>query len=280
MSYVGGKAAASDDTASISSRREEKERKAWTVFKNDIIRIAHTLRIKGWRRVPLESGDSIDVERLSGALTNAVYVVSPPKNMAFKSEPGKKPPAKLLLRVYGPQVENIINRENELSVLRRLARKKIGPRLLGTFENGRFEQFFNAITLTPAHIREPETSKQIAKRMRELHDGIEVLYEEREAGPNVFKNWDHWLENVERVITFLDEAILSGNPGPVRGPGDVWKTRGFVCGVEWAKFKETYEKYRQRVEEFYGGAQSLKEQLVFAHNDVSLKHLPRAFGVN
>lgn len=270
MSYGGGKAV--DDNASISSRREDKERKAWVVFKNDIIRIAHTLRIKGWRRVPLDSGDNIGVERLSGALTNAVYVVSPPEDLG-KAEPGKKTPAKLLLRVYGPQVENIIDRENELSVLRRLARKKIGPRMLGTFENGRFEQFFNAITLTPAHIREPETSKQIAKRMRELHDGVEVLDEEKEAGPGVFKNWDHWLENVERVINFLDKKIISGDLGPIRGAGDAWKKRGFVCGLEWSKFREAYEKYRQEVEKYYGGSQGLQEHLVFAHNDVSLYHL-------
>lgn len=275
MSYAGGKAGAEDDDVSVSGRREDKERKAWIVFKNDIIRISHTLRIKGWRRVPLESGDDIDVERLSGALTNAVYVVSPPKSMSDKPEPGKKPPAKLLLRVYGPQVENIIDRDTELSVLRRLARKKIGPRLLGTFENGRFEQFFNAITLTPAHIREPDTSKQIAKRMRELHDGIEVLDEEREEGPAVFKNWDSWLENVEKVINFLDEKILSGQPGPIRGPADSWKQRGLVCGLEWARFKKTYEEYRQRVDAFYGGPQGLKEQLVFAHNDVSSIQLLR-----
>lgn len=269
MSYIGGKAAEGDDDVSIPGAREEKERNAWLVFKNDIIRIAHTLRIKGWRRVPLDSGENIDVERLSGALTNAVYVVSPPKDLLAKSEPGKKAPAKLLLRVYGPQVENIIDRDTELSVLRRLARKKIGPRLLGTFENGRFEQFFDAITLTPAHIREPETSKNIAKRMRELHDGIEVLYDEKEAGPNVFKNWDSWLENVERVINFLDGKILSGDPGPVRGPADSWKTRGLICGVEWSKFSKAYYEYRRRVEAFYGGPQGLKEQLVFAHNDVS-----------
>jgi choline kinase len=270
MSYSGGKAGATDDTASISSRREEKERKAWTVFKNDVIRIAHTLRIKGWRRVPLDGGDSIDVERLSGALTNAVYVVSPPKDLQKTSEPGKKTPRKLLLRVYGPQVENIIDRDNELSVLRRLARKKIGPRLLGTFENGRFEQFFNAITLTPAHLREPDTSKQIAKRMRELHDGIELLEEEKIAGPAVFKNWDHWLENTAKVITFLDKKILSGDLGPVRGPADAWKQRGLICGVEWAKFRDTVDKYRQWLDAYYGGPQNLREQLVFAHNDVSL----------
>ncbi|KAI0130130.1 kinase-like domain-containing protein [Xylariales sp. AK1849] len=275
MSYSGGKAEGSDDAASISSRREEKERKAWIVFKNDVIRIAHTLRIKGWRRIPLNSGANIDVERLSGALTNAVYVVSPPKDVDGISEPGKKPPAKLLLRVYGAQVENIIDRENELSVLRRLARKKIGPRLLGTFENGRFEQFFNAITLTPDHLREPDTSKKLAKRMRELHDGIELLDEEKDAGPGVFKNWDHWLENTAKVITFLDKKILSGDLGPVRGPADAWKTRGLICGVEWTKFKETVDKYRHKVDVYYGGPSRLREQLVFAHNDTQYGNILR-----
>lgn len=273
MSYGGGKAA--DDDMSISSRKEEKERKAWIKFKNEIIRITHTLRIKGWRRVPLDSGDNIDVQRLSGALTNAVYVVSPPKDIVEKTEPGKKTPAKLLLRVYGPQVENIIDRENELSVLRRLARKKIGPRMLGTFENGRFEQFFNAITLTAELIRDPDTSKQIAKRMRELHDGVELLDEEREAGPGTFKAWDSWIENVEKAITYLDQKILSGDPGPIRGPADSWKKRGLVLGVEWPKFKETYMKYREKVEAYYGGSQGVNDQLVFAHSDTQYGNILR-----
>ncbi|KAH8662068.1 choline kinase-like protein [Xylariales sp. PMI_506] len=275
LSYSGGKSGDADDAVSLSSRKEEKERKAWLSFKNEIIRIAHTLRIKGWRKVSLDSGASIDVERLSGALTNAVYVVSPPKELVKATEPGKKPPPKLLLRVYGPQVENIIDRENELSVLRRLARKKIGPRLLGTFENGRFEQFFNAITLNPANLREPDTSKQIAKRMRELHDGVELLEEEKDAGPAVFRNWDKWLDNVERVITFLDDKIMSGDPGPVKTPADIWKMRGLVCGVQWAQFKEAVERLRQWLEAHYGGRQNLREQLIFAHNDTQYGNILR-----
>ena len=47
--------------------------------KKEIVRLAQTLRLKGWRQVPIEYGGEIEVERLSGALTNAVYVVSPPK---------------------------------------------------------------------------------------------------------------------------------------------------------------------------------------------------------
>lgn len=268
MSYSGGGAA--DETTSTPGGREEKERKAWSTFKSDILRIAHTLRIKGWRRVPLDGGDSIDVERLSGALTNAVYVVSPPAGLVNTLEPGKKPPAKLLLRIYGAQVENIIDRQNELSVLRRLARKKIGPRLLGTFENGRFEEYFNATALTPSTLREPYTSRKIAKRMRELHDGIALLGEEKDSGPGVFKAWDHWLPNVDRIGNFLDQRVLSPDAGPVKGPADAWRRRGLVLGVEWPVFRATVEKYRQYLDAHYGGPQKLKDELVFAHNDVSV----------
>ena len=63
------------------AKRKEKEKAAWLTFKNEIVRLAHTLKLKGWRRVPLEHGGEITVERLSGAMTNAVYVVSPPTTL-------------------------------------------------------------------------------------------------------------------------------------------------------------------------------------------------------
>lgn len=60
---------------------DANEREGWLEFKNEIIRLTHTLRLKGWRRVPLDRGTDIEVQRISGALTNAVYVVSPPKTL-------------------------------------------------------------------------------------------------------------------------------------------------------------------------------------------------------
>jgi choline kinase len=269
LSYTGGKVGA-DDTSSISSRKEEKDKQAWITFKNEIIRLAHTLRLKGWRRVPLDSGESISVQRLSGALTNAVYVVSPPPESVLPPQDGKKRPTKVLLRIYGPQVEHLIDRENELGVLRRLARKKIGPRLLGTFLNGRFEQWLNAVALTPSSLREPETSKQIAKRMRELHDGVELLVEEKDQGPAVWKNWDKWVSQVEKTVNFLDKQVMASSHSAGGSPGSVWKPRGFVCGVQWPAFKALVEKYRKFVVDYYGGdARKIREKLVFSHNDVS-----------
>ena len=177
--------------------------------------------------------------------------------------------SKLLLRIYGPQVEHLIDRESELQILRRLARKNIGPRLLGTFINGRFEEFFHARTLTASDLRIPETSKQIAKRMRELHDGIELLEEERDAGPFVWRNWDKWVARCEEVISWVDNQILSGKQGVMRNASDEWKKRGLVCGVEWSVFRKTVEKYRLWLDRHCGGQVELRQQLVFAHNDVS-----------
>jgi choline kinase len=69
-----------------SQRKARKEKEAWDSFKFEILRIVHTLRLKGWRRVPMELSEHIDVQRLSGALTNAVYVVFPPKDLSSHEE--------------------------------------------------------------------------------------------------------------------------------------------------------------------------------------------------
>lgn len=268
LMYSG--AGLSNEDPEAAASRCEKEREAWDTFKNDIIRIAHTLRLKGWRRVPLESGRSITVERLSGALTNAVYVVFPPSDLPELE--GKRTPPKVLLRIYGPQVEHLIDRENELKVLGRLARKKIGPRLLGTFRNGRFEQFFNAFTLTPENLRDPETSRQIAKRMRELHDGIDLLPQERENGAGVWRNWDQWLDNVGRVVKHLDGQLQEATEGMVvRSPVvHAWKANGYVCGTPWEQFRDMVCTYRDHMEKVYKSKKAMHERLIFAHNDVSL----------
>lgn len=270
LNYSGGGGGNSSLDLDRSASRADKEARAWSVFKSEILKLVHTLRLKGWRRVPLDRGDDIEVKRLCGALTNAVYVVYPPKNLSSKQDSApvrpniagtstpsypKRQPPKLLLRIYGPQVEQLIDRENELGILRRLARKKIGPRMLGTFKNGRFEEYFDSTTLTSQDLRVPETSKQIAKRMRELHEGIDLLEREREEGPFVWRNWDKWVGRCEKVAKFVDSRS---------------EEMGYhVCGVEWKVFEAMVDKYRSWLAEYYGGEGKMARKLVFAHNDVS-----------
>ena len=175
--------------------------------------------------------------------------------------------SKLLLRIYGPNVAHLIDRDSELAILRRLARKRIGPRLLGTFTNGRFEEYFHARPLTPQDLRNPETSKQIAKRMRELHDGITLEERETRAGPFVWQNWDKWVDRCEKIVKWLDYQVLNKANASIKeracSPKPV-----FICGVEWEKFRAMVDRYRNWLEAQAGGYDSIKQRLIFAHNDV------------
>jgi choline kinase len=75
-----------DSVPQVSEKEARKEREAWTKFRAEILRLAHTLKLKGWRKVSMEQSNEIDVQRLSGALTNAVYVVSPPKDLPLHEQ--------------------------------------------------------------------------------------------------------------------------------------------------------------------------------------------------
>jgi choline kinase len=75
-----------ESASQVSEKEARKEREAWTNFRAEILRLVHTLKLKGWRKVSMEQSNEIDVQRMSGALTNAVYVVSPPKNLPLQEQ--------------------------------------------------------------------------------------------------------------------------------------------------------------------------------------------------
>lgn len=80
LAYSGG-ASVEENGDSSASVKQAKDAEAWMTFKTEIVRLVHTLQLKGWRKVPADLAGDIEVVRLSGALTNAVYVVKPPKNL-------------------------------------------------------------------------------------------------------------------------------------------------------------------------------------------------------
>lgn len=76
----------------------------------------------------------------------------------------------LLLRIYGPSSGSLISRRNELHILHTLSSEyQIGPRVLGTFANGRVEEYFHSRALVKEEMRDPRISRWIGRRMRELH---------------------------------------------------------------------------------------------------------------
>lgn len=85
-----------------------------------------------------EMEESLEVSRLTGAMTNEVYEIK------WLSSRSGDQPRKVVVRMYGEGVEIFFNRDDEIRTFECLSKHGQGPRLLGRFSHGRIEEFINA----------------------------------------------------------------------------------------------------------------------------------------
>ncbi|TFK89765.1 kinase-like protein, partial [Polyporus arcularius HHB13444] len=224
-------------------------------FAEQLFEILRSLRVPSWTGSEI-TPEQIQIQKVSGSLTNAVFFVSCPSVPKTRT---------LLLRIYGPSSGSLISRPRELHTLHVLSSQyHIGPRVYGTFENGRVEEYFDSSALTAADIRDPEISSWIGARMAELH-GVDidaVDYDAQDAdGPGrgvqlgVKKNVKSWLAAAREVLA------LSGAPADVRDR------------LELDMFELEWQRYMQWVhqKEKTEGA----SRRVFSHNDTQYGNLLR-----
>ena len=171
-----------------------------TAFAEKLIDVLRTLRVPHWSGKELTS-QNVEINKVSGSLTNAVFFVSCTSH----------PLPKLLLRIYGPSSGSLISRPRELHTLHVLSSQyHIGPRVYGTFENGRLEEYFDSSALTASDLRDPKISSWIGARMAELHQVNITSVEEpslmrasgevRESQLGVRKNVEAWLTFAREVL--------------------------------------------------------------------------------
>ena len=258
-------------------------------FKKAVVSLLHKLGVVQWRSVPVQLASLITVRRIYGALTNSIYQIALPDDLdQYQGQKGLLPRAapKLLLRIYGAHVEHLIDRTHELVMLKRLSMHNIGPLLLGTFTNGRFEQWLDSHTLSRLEMRDLNFSCSIARRMRELHDGVRLSYTERHSPPTVWTSLDKWLPRAREIISrrrrketgrlsdknlpnlaTLNEKKTASHAGDSASrAGDSWSD-DLILGRKWAMFEIALGRYRLQMEELYP-PDKLKHQLAFCHNDV------------
>jgi choline kinase len=225
-------------------------------FKQDLLSVLQQLHVSKWHRLPLHASGDITIKRMSGALTNAIYKVDPPplavlKNLDLQNHNFPV----LLLRVYGPNVDSIIDRDYELKILVRLSMQNIGPRLFGCFTNGRIEQFLdNAITLTKQDIMNKKTSARIARRMKELHCGIKLSKSEMDEGPTSWKNIEKWLPVAKKVLSTPDLGYEEEE-------------------IVRASFEFLEQKLLEYKKWVFGRYKNVNDTLVFCHNDTQYGNL-------
>jgi choline kinase len=113
-------------------------------------------------------------------------------------------PPTLLLRIYGPSSDALISRTEELRILHVLFTEYgLGPKVYGTFDNGRVEQFFPSRALTADELRVPKISASIAKRMRELHSVDLRLLGYEHSEPMVWDCLTKWTPAAAAVLEKL-----------------------------------------------------------------------------
>lgn len=229
-------------------------------FTEQLLSVLRSLRIPTWSHHGI-TPEAVKIYKVSGSLTNAVFFVS------CSSIPHT---SILLLRIYGPSSGALISRPRELYTLHALSsRYHIGPRVYGTFENGRVEEYFDSSALTAADMRSPEVSSWIGARMAELHQvdiaAVEMheFPEASSASTSLPQLWPRGTEkNVKSWLPFAREVLAL--------PAVSDELRKFIALDE---FEGEWERYMVWLNEWE--SQNGTSPLVFAHNDTQYGNLLR-----
>lgn len=221
-------------------------------FKQELIALIRALRISKWHKRQLTVSNLL-VTRILGALTNSIYKIE------YKDALTQLQLPLLLLRVYGKNVDSLIDRESELKILVKLSAKKIGPKLLGIFANGRFEQFLEGfVTLGKEELRVPVIERILGRRMKDLHYKIELDDADKGLEFPVA-----WLQIVKWLLLFETELL------PLFPDKSVVDD---IVMMPWARFRDLIFAYRDWLFSKYD-QDRFTANYRFCHNDTQYGNL-------
>jgi choline kinase len=170
-----------------------------------------------------------------------------------------------LLRIYGASSGSLISRPRELRTLHVLSSQyKIGPRVFGTFENGRVEEFFDSSALTADELRDLTISRWIGMRMAELHCvDIDAVEQTEHLIEDEGKTWDVAARKNTRswLIPAREVLELPSVPEHIRSALNL-----DLFESEWTRYMHWLDAFEKRTG---------KSKLVFCHNDAQYGNLLR-----
>ncbi|QRW27180.1 choline kinase, cytoplasm [Rhizoctonia solani] len=156
-------------------------------------------------------------------------------------------PRTVLLRIYGPSSSILISRADELHTLHLLSSNyRIGPRVYGTFQNGRVEEWFDSTR---------SRRKTCVMHPKVSWNGQESLY----------KNIVSWQGAAQETLVMLEAKERKGEIPP----GHVWHGRREELNLgKFMRAWEAYWSWLQKWESEFG-----RSEMVFAHNDAQYGNL-------
>ncbi|KAJ1781414.1 hypothetical protein LPJ59_007053, partial [Coemansia sp. RSA 2399] len=169
-------------------------------------------------------------------------------------------PSKYIVRVYAKGSEELLSRDKELYWLSQLSPLGIGAQMFGIFGNGRIEQYLESTTLNKDNIRHTSASRNIARRLCELHTLVSYYRPHGSGNPNgkeaVYLNGKPELWNkADTGMQTIHNKWLE-----VRRKCDSNPQCAEILD-NWPKLVQAVQKFKLRVEQAHS-------PLVFAHNDL------------
>ncbi|SPO24104.1 related to CKI1 - choline kinase [Ustilago trichophora] len=210
------------------------------LFRAKVLQLfSEQLRLAGWTQETVDASlwplhpDQLKLKRISGAFTNAVFFAS--YQLPESSLANLPPPPTVLLRIYGASSEALLSRRAELLILHTLSSLyEIGPHILGTFANGRVEEFYDCDPI------KKEGMRDFGDREAYMLPGGSLVVKGREGRA-------HWvarrMNELHSVPLEVMRTVLE--QGNLRGPSE----KGFGRGIEnhiMASSHRPRRKTRQR----------------------------------
>jgi thiamine kinase-like enzyme len=112
-----------------------------------------------------------------------------------------------LVRVFGAEgVISKAERRRENRLFAQLAERGVAPSLLGTFGNGRVEQWLHARTISLPEMVDPRIVRGVAEAMARLHSFCPEDYLDRPRQPVVWTSIERWMQRATQ-LNLPDRAI-------------------------------------------------------------------------
>jgi choline kinase len=196
------------------------------------------------------------VQKVPGSLSNSIFFISCPSVPATMT---------ILLRIYGLPSGFFISRPQELRTVITLSSQfHIGPRIYGTFENGRVEEYFESVTLTASDLRNPEISNWIAFRMAELHS-VDIGTVDEAWSLSEADGFESGLGLNDTIKSWLHIAWELLDPPIVDR-----RCEGYL-GLD--AFENQWQRYLEWLSDFEG--REGRSRRVLSHNDVRRRNILR-----
>jgi choline/ethanolamine kinase len=178
---------------------------------------------------------------ISGGMSNQLFCCSLPDHVKLVN--GE--PTQALLRLYGDRNCDITL---QVQIFELLSKKDLGPKLYGSFEDGRLEEFLPASSLTCDELMNHDISSIIARKLAAVHS-LNV--------PNMDSNSSWLMARFHEWLSFINEHKKQ-NPNQYTTQEQSSKVARKLMTID-------FEKEINFLEQVLDGSRS---PIVFSHNDL------------